>query len=270
MKTLISKLTFLIFLLSSCNGNLYSELASSDPDDVYLIQAKAAINALDYPKAIQILTMQVSLGSQAKPVFKETLASAYAGKCGLNFAAFVTGLANATTGTAFKLIMTPFVGIVVDPASCLLALNIMQSIGVTAARTANQNAFVAVAGMSLMGSQVRSSADQAPTNGDGNIDVTLCNISDADVNNVVLGFGFMSLNFSFLSTQQVGNSSHTAIDNIINQCTAVAGANCSITDPAAITPAIRDTMRDLINTQEYGLGSYVTGGNALLIPGSCP
>lgn len=261
---------FLILFLTSCNGNLYSEIASSNPDDVFLIQAKAAINALDYITAIQILTVQVTPGAQQKANFKETLASAYAGKCGLNFAGFITGLANATTGSAFKLVMTPFVGIPVDPASCLLSLNLMQSIGATAARTANQNAFVAVVGMSLMGSQVRSSADQSPVNGDGAVDMPLCTISDADVNNIVLGFGFMSLNFSFLSTQQVGNSSHTAIDDTINQCTAVAGANCSITDPAAITPAIRDTMRDLINTQEYGLGAYVTGGNALLIPGSCP
>lgn len=270
MKKLIAKIICLIFLCTGCNNNLYKGIASSDPDDVFLIQAKAAINALDYLTAIQILTMQVSPGSQLKPSFKEALASAYAGKCGLNFATFVNGLANAVSGSAFKLVMTPFVGIPVDPASCLLALNKMQSIGPTAARTANQNAFVAVVGMSLMGSQVRSSADQSPVNGDGTVDKPLCAISDADVNNIVLGFGFMSQNFSFLSTQQVGNSSHTAINDAITQCTAVAGANCSIIDPAAITPAIRDTMRDLINTQEYGIGNYVTGGNAALIPGSCP
>lgn len=270
MKILFSKIIFLVLLLSGCNGNLYSEIASSDPDDVFLINAKAAINALDYVTAIQILTVQVSAGAQAKSTFKETLASAYAGKCGLNFAGFVNGLANATTGSAFKLIMTPFVGIPVDPPSCLLALNKMQSIAATAGRTANQNAFVAVVGMSLMGSQIRTSADQSPVNGDGTVDKVLCSISDADINNIVLGFGFMSQNFSFLSTQLVGNSSHTALNAIISQCTAVAGANCSIIDPTAITVGIRDTMRDFINTQEYGIGIYVTGGNAALIPGSCP
>lgn len=245
-------------------------MASSDPDDIFLIEAKAAINALDYPTAIQILTLQVSAGSQLKPEFKETLAIAYAGKCGLNFASFVTGLASSTTGSAFRLMMTPFVGTVVDPPACLLALNKMQSIGPTAARTANQNAFVSVVGMSLMGSQTRASADKSPANGDGVVDAAICSIPDAEVNNIVLGFGFMSVNFSYLSTQQLGSSSQTSINNTITQCTNIAGANCSIIDPALITPSIRDTMRDLLNTQEYGLGSVVTGGNPVLVSGACP
>ncbi len=261
---------FLSFVLVGCSGNLLTDVTSADPDYKYLLQAKVAINLLDYPTAIQLLTVKVTSGSQAKPEFKETLAIAYAGKCGLNFASFVTGLAAATTGSAFRLMMTPFVGVVVDPASCLLGLNKMESIAPVTGRTANQNAFVAVLGMALMGSQTRASADIAPANGDGTVDTALCSIVDADINNIVLGFGFLSKNISYLSTQQIGSSSQTSINSTINQCTAIAGANCTITDPALITAAIRDTMRDLLNTQEYGLGAVVTGGNPVLVVGACP
>ena len=270
MKKSFFKFLTLLMICFGCSRNAYQDLASSDPDGYLLIQAQAAINSVSYDSAIQILTVQVSASSQAKPNFKQTLATAYAGQCGLNFANFVSGLAAASSGTAFRLLMTPFVGIVSTPASCLLGLNMMESIAPTASRTTNQNAFVSVLGMALMGSQTRTSADTTPANGDGVVDVNLCNISDPDTNNIILGFGFMSKNFSALSTQQLGSSSQTTLSNIISQCTAVAGSTCSITDPTLITASIRHTIRSLLNTVEYGLGSVVTNGNPVLINGACP
>ncbi|OFZ31516.1 MAG: hypothetical protein A2622_02730 [Bdellovibrionales bacterium RIFCSPHIGHO2_01_FULL_40_29] len=235
-----------------------------------LIEAKDAINALNYSGAITILTTQVSASSQAKLEFKEALASAYAGQCGLNFASFVNGLASATSGSAFRLVMNPFVGVVVDSPSCLQSLNLMETIGTTESRTTNQNAFVSVVGMVLMGSQTRVSSDVTPTNGDGTIDADVCAMSNDDIDRVILGFGFMSKNFSALSTAQLGSTSQTSITDSITQCSAVAGSTCEIIDPAEITDPLRDVMRDLLNTIEYGVGSVVTNGDPLLIPGACP
>lgn len=260
----------LVLISFGCSRNLYQDLATSDPDGYLLIQAQAAINSLNYTNAIQILTVQVSAPSQAKTNFKQTLATAYAGQCGLNFANFISGLASASSGTAFRLVMTPFVGVASTPASCLLGLNTMDAIGPAAVRTANQNAFVSVLGMALIGTQTRASADTSPVNGDGVVDVNLCNISDSDTNNIILGFGFMSKNFSYLSTQQLGASSQTAISNIISQCAAFAGATCSMTDPAQITASTRRAMLSILNTAEYGLGTVVTNGNPVLINGACP
>ncbi len=270
MRRFFFRYFILVLICFGCSQNAYQDLATSDPDGYLLIQAQAAINSLNYTGAIQILTVQVSAPSQAKANFKQTLATAYAGQCGLNFANFVSGLGAASSGTAFRLVMTPFVGVVSNPASCLLGLNTMESIAPTASRTTNQNAFVSVLGMALMGTQTRVSADTSPANGDGVVDVNLCNISDPDTNNIILGFGFMSKNFSYLSTQQLGAGSQTSISNIISQCTVVAGSTCSITDPALITTQIRHTMRSLLNTVEYGLGNVVTNGNPALIIGACP
>ena len=258
-----------VFLISSCS-NVLKDIASSDKDTVLLIEAKANINTLTYQTAIDILTLKVSAGSQIKIEFREALASAYAGKCGLNFASFVNSLSTAAAGSAFTLVLKPFVGQVVDPASCLLSLNTMEMLGTTQTRSTNQNAFTSVVGMSLMGSQTQVSADKVPVNGDGTADQNLCALSDAVVDNIILGFGFMSKNFSALSTAQLGSSSQTSINDSITQCNAVAGSTCQITNPADITPAVRNTMRDLLNTVEYGLGSVVTGGNPVAIAAACP
>lgn len=267
MKFLLYILTIIFF--TNC-GNVFKDMASTDKDENLLIVAKTYINELNYQSAINVLTLEVSASAQVRTEFREALASAYAGKCGLNFATFVNGLSTATSGSAFRLVMTPFVGLIVDPPSCLLSLNTIELIGSSATRTINQNAFAAVVGMSLMGSQTRLSADVLPINGDGTVDQNLCAITNTDIDNIILGFGFMSKNFSALSTAQLGSSSQTSINNSITQCTAVAGSTCAIINPAEITNPIRDTMRDLLNTTEYGLGSVVTGGNPVLIAGACP
>ncbi len=259
----------LVVALSSCS-NAFKDLASSDEDTELLIQAKANINIFSYQNAITILTVQVSPASRVKSEFRQTLASAYAGKCGLNFANFVNSLSTSTAGSAFRLVLNPFVGVEVDSASCLLALNTMQLIGDTPVRTTNQNAFVSVVGMSLMGTQTRTSADTAPVNGDGTIDQNLCALSDAVIDNIILGFGFMAKNFSSLSTAQLGGSSQTSINDSITQCNLVAGSTCQITNPADITAPVRNTMRDILNTVEYGVGAVVTGGNPVAIAAACP
>ncbi len=262
------KLSFL-FLISSCS-NVFKDIASRDADESLLIEAQADINSLNYQAAIDILTLKVSAGSKAKTQFRETLAIAYAGKCGLNFASFVNSLSTATTGSAFSLVEKPFIGQLVDPASCLLSANTMELIGPTAGRTLNENAFVSVVGMSLMGSQTRFSVDMVPVNGDGTTDQNICALSDPTIDNIILGFGFMSKNFSALSAAQVGSSSQTSINSSITQCNAIAGSSCQITNPADITAPVRNTMRDLLNTVEYGVGTVVTGGNPVLINGACP
>ena len=256
----------------SCTQNIFSELSSKNSDDALIFDAKTAVNKQDYQTAIDIITMKLSAFGQTKTEAKEILASGYAGRCGLNFINFVNALSTATSGSAFKLVSTPFVARIVDPVSCYTALTVLESIGPTASRTSSENAFASVVGMSLMGSAVRLYSDNTPVNGDGVQDANniSCTLTNAQVDNIVLGFGFMSKNFSYLTTSQLGSSSQTTLNSVIATCTSVAGSNCTITDPALITTNIRDTIKDLMNTVEYGVGTYATGGNALLIPGACP
>ena len=261
---------FSISFLVGCSANFLKELADKNADDAIIYDAQKAVNEQNYDSAIDLLTVKLSASGQTQVAARETLASAYAGKCGLNFIDFVDGLASASSGSAFGLVSSPFVGTVVYPNYCLLSLQTLDLIGPTETRTTDQNAFASVVGMVLMGSATRLHTDNDPTDGDGNEDATdiSCTLTDAQVDNVILGYGYMAKNFSALSTDQIGSSSSDTISDSIDACAQVAGSSCEITDPAAITNDLRKTMRDLLNTIEYGVGT-ADGSDPGLIPAAC-
>ncbi len=267
----MKKLITIIFFLTSCSGNLFQELSSKTGDDDYILEAQEYLNNEDFDSAILILTTKVSAEGQLTVKAREVLASSYAGKCGLNFIEYTDSLAASTTGSAFAVLMAPFIGKEVAPQYCRNALDTMQLIGTSSTRTLNQNAFTSIVGMVLIGTALRGYADLAPALGDGTADVNICSgMTDDQIDDVVLGFGFMSENFSAVSSTLIGGSSSSSLDDVIDTCTSVAGASCQITDASNITPMIRDTVRDLVNTTEYGIGLFATGGNDLLIPVACP
>lgn len=268
MRSLVLLISLLL-VLASCSANLFSELGSKKTDDALLYEAQKAVNEQRYDDAVNIITNQLSATIQQTVEAREILASAYGGKCGLNFAEYVEGLSAATSGSIFVLMSSPFVGQAVDPTSCLTALQTLDAIGTNAQRTTSQNAFASVLGMVLMGSATRLYTDDSPVNGDGSQDVVdvSCSLTDPQIDNVILGYAYMAQNFSAVSAQ-VGGSATTITDSM-TVCDALAGAACTNTDPAQITTQIRDTMKDLMNTVEYGVGT-ADGSNPLLIPVACP
>ncbi len=269
----IKKLIFTLILIPfGCSNNLLTNLSSKTTDEALLIDAQKSVNAMQYQDAINIVTQKVSASGQTKVLAREILASGYAGRCGLNFIDFVTSLSNSSSGSAFILVATPFVGQVVDPASCLQSLDTLELIGPSASRSTNQNAFASVVGMSLMGSAVRGSTDSlGATNGDGIEDAPniSCSLTNAQVDLIILGFGFMSQNFSAISASQIGGASQGSLSTVISKCDAISGGSCNITKAADITNPIRDTIRDLMNTSDYGIGTYQPA-NDLAIPLACP
>lgn len=263
-----------------CNGNLYKEMANKNADDALIFDAKTAVNAQDYDNAINILTNQLSANGKIKTEARETLASAYAGKCGLNFVNYVNALAAANSGSAFQLAAAPFIGLAVNSNYCLMSLQTLDLIGTNATRTTDQNAFAAVVGMVLMGTSTRTATDNIPLLGDGtqdapNISCDTVAVTNAQVDQIILGYGYMSTNLAALTSAQLGNSSSATFTTATAQCEAAiqavagAGATCKITDPALITTQLRDTMRDLLNTVQYGVGT-VDASNPAMIPGACP
>jgi hypothetical protein len=260
----------LSFYIFSCTGNILSDVASKSNDEDYLYQAQQKINEEDFDGAIDLITTKMSTSSQASVAARETLASAYGGKCGLIFMDYVTALSAATTGSAMVILKTPFVGKAVDPTSCRSALITMDQIGPFANRTVNQNFFTAILGMVLMGSSLRGHIDNSPAEGDGVNDVNICSgITDAQIDDIIIGFGYMSQNISAVSSSAIGSGSLATLTGATSTCQA-AGIDCEVTDPSLITGPARDFFRDLTNTQEYGVGSFSTGGDDLLISGSCP
>lgn len=268
------KKMLLIFIsvstLAGCSINFFREMADKNTDEALLYDAQKAVNNQDYDTAIDIINNQLGGSARVTTEAREILASAYAGKCGLNFLEFVDGLANASAGTAFQLASSPFVGTPVQSSFCLQSLQTIDLIGTNAERTVDQNAFASVVGMVLMGSATRLYTDNTPVDGDGISDAPdiSCSLTDDQIDEVVLGYGYMSSNFAALGSQ-LGDTSGDTFSDSITACESVAGSACEITDPADITPVIRDTMRDLLNTQQFGVGSFDASNNAL-IPAACP
>lgn len=273
MQKKIVSLIFAVFLgwiLAACTQNILNDVASRDSDEAILFDAETSVNNRDWDVAISHIG-RLSSGGQASAKAREILASAYGGKCGLIFVDYIEALGAATTGSAMTILKQPFIGLIVDPPQCLLALQQMDLIGVSSSRTQNQNFFTAILGMVLMGSGLRHYIDNTPVEGDGTNDVNICTVvADDEIDDIILGFGYMSQNLSAVSSSDIGGGSLTAITDMNTACQSVGGSSCSITDPAAITPQMRDFFRDLTNTTEYGVGAFSTGGNDLLITGSCP
>jgi hypothetical protein len=269
----MKKIILLFSVLSlSCSQNFLNEASSRDYDQEYYTDAMNALNDQKFDDAIAIIGTNISPSGQAAPKVRELLAAAYAGKCGLNFINYTNALASQTSGSAMANVMNPFVNLEADPTSCRLALQTMELIGPTEARTNNQNIFASVTGMVLMGAALRVYADIAPQLGDGHADINLCTgFTDDQIDDIILGFGFFSKNFAAVTSSTVGSYSFSALGDVVTSCSNAAGAGaCNITNPADITQPVRATFRGLVNTQEYGIGTFNTGGNPMMIPNSCP
>lgn len=269
----MKKLIFIFLLLPlACSQNFLQDMSSISPDEDNYSKAMDALNDESYDLAISIVNNNITPTGQTVPKVRELLASAYAGKCGLNFLDYTQKLTENNSGSSMSNLMRPFVQVAVDPPSCRLALQTMELIGPTELRTANQNIFTSVTGMVLMGTALRGYADISPTLGDGSPDINLCTgFTDAQVDDIIIGFGFFNKNFSSVSSTMIGSYSSFVLGDVVTMCSDVAGAAaCAITNPADITMPMRDIFRDLVNTQEYGIGAYITGGDSLMVPNSCP
>lgn len=269
MKKILYVVLLPIFV--SCSGNILSDVASKSNDEDLLYQAQQMVNNQEWDPAITLITTKMSSSGQSMTETREALASAYGGKCGLIFMNYVTALSASSSGSAMTILKTPFVGVAVDPASCRLALSTMDLIGNFSQRTLSQNFFTAILGMVLMGSATRGYIDATPTIGDGTNDVNICTgVTNSQIDDIIIGFGYMTQNISAVSASAIGSGSLNTLTGISNTCQSIGGSSCQITDSSQITTQMRDFFRDLTNTQQYGVGTFDTTGNDLLIPGACP
>lgn len=262
--------------MTSCGPNALSGLGSESSDEYYLEEALKANNAQSYDQAINILLNKLSSGGKSTIKAKELLAGAYAGKCGFNFINYTTALSAVSgTTTAFGTAMKPFVGVQTTPSYCLSALQTMDTLGTPGQRTANQNAFTSITGLVMMGASLRTYADASPVNGDGVMDganfiCSAANVSNDKMDDIIVGFGYFSTNFAYVSASLLGSSSFSSLNDIVTMCNSVSGVTCSVTNKANVSSATRDTIRDFINTTEYGIGSYVSGGTVSGVVNACP
>lgn len=273
----MKKTAILILLFLSGCSNIYEGLSNKTSDEAIYYDVQNLMDAQDWDTALTKLS-SLSSDFAAKTEVRETWAGVLAGKCGLDFLAYFSALGSAdlSSSTLFKYFMNAFTGKTVNPNYCKLAQAKIEEISTSpAARTSSQNLFMAILGMVKMGVYLRGDFDVNGTGnlGDGTVDSepAICNttpMSDADLDEVITGFGLLTTNLTTLTTALSSGSVSTALGTLNAVCGAISGI-CDKTSTSAITGGDRANFRDLLRTSSsnptapLGIGSCA---NAAVTP----
>ena len=126
------------------------------------------MDAASWAEAIALIN-RMSPDGQANRSTKVTLASAYAGKCGLNLIRLADQISSSAGQNFFALLLSGLRGATAGSVSdCILAESTIQSIStLPASRTADENVMLAFVGFAKIGAVLATYAD---TDGDGSAD----------------------------------------------------------------------------------------------------
>lgn len=267
----------------SCGGpNYFKDAAVKDSDEALYEDALKLIDAADYTGAIEKINQTSATFRTGRKVVR-SLAGAYAGRCGLDFMAFTQGLGGS--GAPFNLFKNGFTSSTVVPADCQTAQEVIEgAFGATAAeRIANLgtsegnsvNMFMAVLGMSKIGSTLREAAD---ADQDGTVDggYDSCDsskLSDDATKQVGTGFALMIDNFTVIASS-FDESTATLVDGISDVCDDITPNPCAIFDPEDPTwdATALLAMRSLTRSNSFGIENCDSGdapSNPAPYPFSC-
>ncbi len=263
---------------TSCSVNILEEFGDPDTDRAKFIDANDAINKGAYDTAITLIA-SMTASYQAREDVIELYASAYAGRCGLDFLTFAnTTLANMGTARLLLYLMQNRNGATTTAQSdCQQAISLIESIDAVAAnRTDDQNLLMAVVSLFQLGNIINIYGD---TDDDGTADWNsavpndACEsaaISDSDVGQVGASLVRTITSVSALSSQTVGSDQLTDINSV---CTALASPPisdtdiCTKTDPSTFDATELRAFRTLLRENtSIGTGSCVGDVSACLCP----
>ncbi|MNL14476.1 hypothetical protein D3C87_1354150 [compost metagenome] len=224
----------------------------------------------EWDTAITMITVELSATYQARTDVKETLAGAYAGKCGLEFVNLATSLANSNSvSQLYGFFMSAMKNKIVVPAACDSAQTIIESFGNSAARTADQNLFLTIVGMAKSGAWIRAKADQDLAGlGNGAMDAGFdpCNavsFPDQNVIQATVGLGLVLNNVTTISSRLAGSTLND-INTFNSSCLAALQVldptvtACDLTDVAFVTSK-KALFRSLLNEgTTIGFGGCTT------------
>ncbi len=249
-------IVLLIFLSSASCTNIFTEAADKTSDQAKLFDARKKIDSGDWTGAItKILSMSAT--AQAQRDVRALLASAYAGRCGLDVLALISNITSSAGNPFFKILMNAFVGATASKvADCRLAEDTINLISTNAGlRTTDENLLMAFIGFSKVGAILSFDAD---TNSDLTVDVgydPCAALDDTQAAELITGMANAIISFQ-ASGFTVGDG--TQMTTINTFCGVASGAGapiCTITDTAQVTVALyRQSIRGLVHEAQDGIG----------------
>ncbi len=256
------RLSAFLFLLSlsSCSQNAFLESAKKDTDEARIFEARKLMNQSRWAEAITAI-QATSTAMQAKRETKATLASAYAGKCGLNLIQMADRISSAGSAALFPILLTALR--TADAAaitSCQLAETTLLSISTSAAsRTADENTLLAFVGFAKIGAVLALYAD---TDDDGSAQVAFNPCNTGELPDAMLREVGTGVTIAVASLGASGTSIGSALSTSVSSaCTALAGVDpaynfCSITDPVGFSANQVKAIGGLVrSTDSPGLGT---------------
>lgn len=260
-KILLSSI--LLFSLG-CSENLFDEIADKDTDEAIYFEAKQQINARNYSAAITLLeslSASFRTARERLPIY----ASAYSGRCGLEFLTLLNSLQNTGSSTVLGTLMGAFPGATKSGASghedCTTATDALATIGNESVRDGDENLLMAFTALSKIGTILSAFAD---TDDDGAADGTFdqCvddnnNLPEARVRDIGASFATAILSLTAIGTSYIDGA--LADVNALCALDPQLAAVCTSTDPASFTAAQVQALRYAIGSNDFGIDSC--GGN---------
>jgi hypothetical protein len=253
--------------VSSC-PNALSEFADKKSDDALLFDARTSIDKRDWTSAITSINSMTSSGL-AKHDTKIALASAYAGRCGLDLILLADAVSSQISSTKIWPILMKFMNGVSSTADCKTAEATALTVA-SADRTSDDNVFLAFVEFAKMGAVLAVSGANSSGSISGSFNSctnNAANILDADVGE--LGTG-LTITVSALNAagSTIGG---TTISTVSSLCTTIDGLTgtpgfCNKTTAAQFSANELLAIRALIKSNELG---FNTCSGAVFSTGAC-
>jgi hypothetical protein len=265
-------ISLILILLSSlsCSVNVLSTFADKTTNDAYYVDAQAKINAGDYDGALASIAKMTNQTETPVVMLK---ASAYGGKCGLDYIDFALNFANNSIN-----LMAFVLSEMRSPTSdridaCIAGQNLVTGLGTAAQRTSDQNIFMALLSLAKLGVILGYYSD-ADDDGVADVSGDRCvygatsrptapvseDFFESDLRELGTGLtiAYQSLK-AVSSTINLGSSTTSSLDTI---CTLLNDA-CDITDPSLFSPLQLQALRSLVNeTSAIGVGPCTVNGGS--------
>lgn len=240
-------ITFVFFLSSSCS-NIFLGTANKTTDEALYEEALKAVDKSDYDSAIASI-VATSAAFQAQDRVRRTLAGAYAGKCGLDFASYMASFNGASSQFINSLVMA-WSAKTTSRAHCRLAEDTMKLISPTyLTRNASDAFFMFFLGAVKAGVYLKeltdANSDGVPLDNppyDGSNTTTnpgagsFCdsaNISDANIAEAGTGISMMIANLTALGGSVTGVT--LDLSAVTTACGALNPNPCLIEDETTIS-----------------------------------
>lgn len=253
-------------ILVSCSGNVLTELSNEASDEALYEEALKDINDGNYVGAVQAC-IDMSAGATADRSVAYVCASAYSGRCGLDFLSLLTAIEAYAAAPVLNTMMffssVSHGATATNVSDCATSTGLLQGIGAAATRTADENLLMVFNNIMTLGVVGNFYADTDDNDVRDPAYDTCGDIDNATAD--IVTEAFWELKESAGST---GITELTGFATTINAaCATLPGINdfCSATDPSAFTLDETKGAKGLFreDTGSFGLGDC--GG----LPAAC-